>query len=119
MKKVLIIDDDASVGIMLGRILRGEGISILTARNGEEGLRIAGEELPNLVLLDVNMPGINGFQVCRRIKKQPETSKIPVVFHSINSGGEDRKMGILMGAEEYLIKPVAPMELLKAIHRYL
>jgi len=119
MKKVLIIDDDASTGTMLKRILREEKISILTARNGEDGLRMAGEIHPDLVILDINMPGISGFQVCEEIKRGPLTRKIPVVFHSVNSRIADRKMGISLGAEEYLLKPVRPQKLLEIVRTYI
>ena len=119
MKKVLIIDDDASMSAMLSMILRGEEISVSMARNGEDGLRIANEEHPNLIILDVNMPGISGFQVCERIKSQPATRNIPIIFHSVNSRIADQKMGKSLGAEEYLSKPVKPEELLKSVRRYL
>ena len=119
MKKVLIIDDDVSIRAMLKMILREEGVSISMARNGEDGLRMANEEHPNLIILDVNMPGISGFQVCERIKNRPETRNIPVIFHSVNSRITEKKMGISLGAEEYLFKPVEPTELLKTVRRYL
>jgi len=119
MKKVLIIDDDASIRAMLSMILRGEEVSISTARTGEDGLRITDEEHPNLVILDVNMPGISGFEVCERIKSRPSTREIPGIFHSVNSRVVDKKRGISLGAEEYLLKPVQPVEFLNTVRRYL
>jgi DNA-binding response OmpR family regulator len=119
MKRVLIIDDDVSIRAMLKIILQGEGVSISTARNGEDGLRIVNEEHPNLVILDINMPGISGFQVCERIKSQMATREIPVIFHSVNSRIVDKEKGASLGAAGYLLKPVHPEELLKAVRSYL
>ncbi len=100
---VLVIDDDPSARDLTRRILTKEGYDILEAADGETGLRIAGERFPDLITLDVLMPGLDGWAVLSRLKADPDLATIPVVLLSVV---EDRNMGFALGATEYLTKPI-------------
>lgn len=111
-KPVLIVDDDEDQRTVMGLLLRRQGHEVITAENGEVALEKVRREDPGLVLLDVNMPGINGFEVCRRIKSNPATRLTPVVLVTTLSAIQDRVRGIEAGADDFLSKPVDPSELL-------
>jgi len=111
-KPVLIVDDDEDQRTVMGLLLRRQGHEVITAENGEVALEKVRRADPGLVLLDVNMPGINGFEVCRRIKSNPATRLTPVVLVTTLSAIQDRVRGIEAGADDFLSKPVDPSELL-------
>lgn len=111
-KTILIVDDDEDQRTVMGLLLRRQGYEVLAAENGEVALEKVRREDPGLVLLDVNMPGINGFEVCRRIKSNPGTRLTPVVLVTTLSATQDRVRGIEAGADDFLSKPVDPSELL-------
>jgi len=111
-KPVLIVDDDEDQRTVMGLLLGRQGHEVITAENGEVALEKVRREDPGLVLLDVNMPGINGFEVCRRIKSNPATRLTPVVLVTTLSAIQDRVRGIEAGADDFLSKPVDPSELL-------
>jgi PAS domain S-box-containing protein len=110
--KILYVDDDELTRLVMRNIFQGAGYEIREAATGTEALRLAGER-PDLVILDVNLPDINGFEVCRRIKAHPATHGIPVLHLSAKYvTSRDKAQGLEGGADGYLVKPVEPQELL-------
>ena len=102
-RRMLVIDDDPSVCELMTRLCGKEGYEVLTAGNGEEGLKLAREKRPNLITLDVVMPGMDGWTVLKTLKADPQLSSIPVVMMTI---ADDRARGLALGAADYLVKPV-------------
>jgi len=113
--KVLIVDDDPLVAETLGDLLRGEGYETVTATSGMQALALAARERPSVVLLDVRLPDIDGFEVCRRIKNDPETQFLPVILVTGLSGAEQRVNGAKVGADDFITKPPNEQELLTRI----
>lgn len=102
--KVLIVDDDAFLSGIYGTKLELEGFAVATARDGEEGLKAAFVEKPDLILLDVLMPKLDGFEVLKRLKEAPETKNTPVIMLTNLGQKEDVEKGLEAGAVDYLIK---------------
>lgn len=111
MEKVLVVDDDAMVRKIICRALSQEYETVV-AENGEEGIEKVGAENPDFVLLDVEMPGMNGYEVCDLLKQNPLTQDKPVLFLSSHSGIRERMQGYEMGAADYIVKPFETEELL-------
>jgi PAS domain S-box-containing protein len=112
---VLVIDDDPGARELLARSLRGGGFSVRTAAGGEEGLRLARDLRPSAITLDVLMPGMDGWAVLSALKSDPELADIPVVMLSII---DDQRMGVSLGASDFLTKPVDRDRLVHALHRH-
>ena len=106
---VLAIDDDKFIHEIINKVL--ENNDLLHAYNGEQGIKIACDEQPDIILLDVEMPGLNGFEVCHKLKEQTETKDIPVMFLSSRSSIEERIRGYNSGADDYIVKPFESQEL--------
>ena len=115
MAKVLIVDDSPTETYKLTGMLEKTGHSVITASNGEEGVATAKAEIPDLVLMDIVMPGLNGFQATRQLSKSPETSHIPVIIVTTKDQETDRVWGMRQGAKAYLTKPIDEKELLKTM----
>ena len=115
INRILIVDDSPTERYYLTDILVKHGFTVTTAENGEEALAKIREDKPELVLMDVVMPGANGFQVTRSIAKDPEMQGIPVIICSTKDQETDRIWGLRQGARDYLVKPVNPAELLAKI----
>ncbi len=105
--RILIADDEQVIRLLLRRILEAEGYSITEVGNGEEALKEAKREVPSLIVLDVTMPGINGFQACKRIR---EFSNVPIVLLSGIDNDEEKTKALGAGATEFLTKPFFPKE---------
>ncbi|GEK08284.1 response regulator [Pseudoalteromonas sp. McH1-7] len=114
-KLVLAIDDDKLVHHIVDEAL-SRTCKILHAKNGEEGLRLANKYRPDIILLDVEMPGMSGFEVCEQLKKQSETADIPVMFLSSRTDISERMRGYNAGAADYIVKPFNAEELLARIN---
>lgn len=112
-EKIVVIDDDDKITSMLRRALAFEGYTVVTASNGTEGLRAILEHEPNLVVLDIMMPQVDGFEVCRRMREGG--SDIPVLMLTAKDDVADRVKGLDIGADDYLIKPFALEELLARV----
>lgn len=117
MAKVLIVDDSPTETSKLTSLLEKNGHSVITADSGEAGVKTAKAELPSLVLMDIVMPGLNGFQATRQLSKAPETSSIPVIIVTTKNQETDRVWGMRQGAKAYLTKPIDESELLSAIQK--
>ena len=113
--RVLVVDDALANRKVLTAILKREGISFAEARDGAEALVAAAREKPDLVLLDVMMPEMDGYEVCRRLKGDPATADVPVIFLSALSDAPDRLKGLEAGAEDYVGKPFNPGEVLARV----
>jgi len=113
--KVLIVDDSPTETHKLTQVLERHGHSVVYAENGAEGVEKAKKELPDVVLMDVVMPGLNGFQATRQLSKSKETSNIPVIIVTTKDQETDRVWGMRQGAKAYLTKPINESELIKTI----
>jgi CheY-like chemotaxis protein len=114
-RTVLIADDDAALRLLVSTTLAGDEYDILEATNGMEALLIARAQHPLLVLLDVNMPDLDGLEVCRRVKADPELKDVKVIMLTGANHPADQQAGLAAGADSYLTKPFRPLELLKVI----
>ncbi|MCC8986323.1 MAG: response regulator [Candidatus Contendobacter sp.] len=119
MARILIVDDSPTQTLSLSKILKKHGHEVLTAKDGEEGVEVAKKELPDLVLMDVVMPKINGFQATRQITKNPSTSHIPVIIVTTKDQETDRIWGARQGAKSYVTKPVEEDLLMDAVNQHL
>jgi two-component system, OmpR family, phosphate regulon response regulator PhoB len=120
MKRVLIVEDQADIRKLIRMTLEFEDYEIHEATDGASGLRVARSIRPDLMLLDVMMPGeLDGLQVCHQIKKDPATASIRVVLLTARGQARDREVGREAGADEYLIKPFSPLQLIDTIERLL
>lgn len=115
VEKILVIDDDLETLRLVGLMLQKQGYHVVTAASGEEGIQVALREQPDLILLDVMMPGLDGFEVTRRLRQNPETSSIPILIFTAKSQVEDKIEGYEAGADDYLTKPIHPAELIAHI----
>ncbi len=116
MKRILVIDDLPENVFLLQDRLETEGFEILTAYDGKSGINKAVSELPDLILLDVMMPEMNGIEVCKTLVNNPSTANIPVILVTAKSGAEDTKEGLEAGAFDYIKKPFNKIELLARIN---
>ena len=114
-KRILIVDDTADILLVVSRRLESWGYEPLTAESGEEGLRIAEEQLPDLILLDIMMPKMKGRDVCARLKANPRTAKIPLIFLTALGLADHIKAGMDVGGEDYIVKPFEAAELKERI----
>jgi two-component system response regulator MtrA len=110
--RILIVDDDVALGEMLGIVLRGEGLETETVARGDEVLRVFREFQPDLVLLDVMLPGKDGVEVCREIR---EESGVPIVMLTARGDTVDVVLGLESGADDYVVKPFKPKELVARV----
>jgi DNA-binding response OmpR family regulator len=114
-KKILIVEDDPSFSRAINHIIQKEGYDVITAANGLAGLRMAQEEKPDLLVLDVMLPGLDGFEICFRLRQAPLTAALPIIMLSAKGQDSDRTTGLGVGANEYLTKPVNRELLLEKI----
>lgn len=118
-EKVVVIEDEADILEIMEYNLVREGYRVLTSKNGEEGLARVRKELPELVLLDLMLPGIDGIEVCRSLKRDPETRNIPIIMVTAKGEESDVVLGLGVGADDYITKPFSPKELLARIRAVL
>ena len=111
MARILIVDDSPTEIHVLKNILDKNGFETLTAQSGEEGIETAKREQPDLVLMDVVMPGLNGFQATRQLARGAETSSIPIIIVTTKDQETDRVWGMRQGAKDYITKPVTEGDL--------
>jgi pilus assembly protein CpaE len=109
--KVLIVDDDVQTLRLVGLMLERQGYKILAANNGTQALQMAHTEHPDVILLDVMMPDVDGYEVTRRLRKDPDTANIPVLMFTAKTQVDDKIVGYEAGADDYLAKPIHPAEL--------
>ena len=113
--KILIIEDEQSVVNLLRKGLEPEGFQVIAAYNGQAGLRAVTEARPDLLILDLTLPGLDGFELCRRIRKQPETARLPILVLSGRAEEVDKVVMLELGADDYVTKPFSPKELVARV----
>jgi len=118
-KKILVIEDDPSTLRFVEYTLQQEGMQVLTARNGLDGLKSAQSQHLDLIILDIMLPGLDGYEVCHRLRQKAETTSIPILMLSAKARQEDKDMGMRVGADDYLTKPVDPSEIVTKVQTLL
>ena len=116
---VLVVDDEPTARTMLRLILVRAGFEVLEAQDGSEALDEVQRNVPDLMILDIMMPGIDGFEVCRILRNQDETADLPIIMLSARADAESVNRGLLLGATKYLTKPVMPDELTRHVREVL
>jgi two-component system alkaline phosphatase synthesis response regulator PhoP len=119
MGKVLVVDDEVYILHILEFSLSAEGYEVITANNGELAIEKAKQEKPDLIVLDIMMPVLDGYEVCRRLKRDSETKGIPVVLLTAKGRDIDKRLGFEVGAVDYVIKPFSPNRLIDRIQEIL
>lgn len=120
MSKILLVEDDKFLRDLLARKLQDENLTVVLAVDGEEGVKKTEEEKPDLMLLDLILPGINGFDVLKKVKENPKTSDVPVIVLSNLGQKEDVERALSLGAKDYLIKANFTLEeIFEKIKKYL
>lgn len=117
--KILVVDDEPHIVMMLEARLRKNGFEVTTAASGAEAMAQVKQDRPDLIVLDVMMPVMSGFEVCRLLKENPATKAIPVILLTAKSTERDQTLGISAGADAYVTKPYTPEELLGQIKELL
>ena len=115
MAKILIVDDSPTELHVLAKILKEGGHDAVTATDGESGIAAAKAQAPDVILMDVVMPGLNGFQATRKLSRDPKTQNIPILMVTTKDQETDREWGLRQGAKGYLVKPVQGPDLLQKI----
>ena len=115
IKKILVVDDSATERHILGEILGKQGFEVSYAEDGEKGVEQSKATKPDLIIMDVVMPGMNGFQATRAISKDPETQNIPIIICTTKDQETDKVWGVRQGAKDYVVKPIDAAELLSKI----
>lgn len=119
MGKVLVVDDEVYILHILDFSLGAEGFEVITANNGELAIEKAKQEKPDLIVLDIMMPVVDGYETCRRLKRDPATKTIPVVLLTAKGRDVDKRLGFEVGAVDYIIKPFSPNRLIERIQEIL
>jgi twitching motility two-component system response regulator PilH len=119
MKTVLIVEDSATQRKMIANLLRDIHLNVVTANNGIEALEQIYTRSPDLIVLDIVMPQMNGYEVCRRLKTDPKTHHLPILICSSKGEVFDRYWGIKQGADAYIAKPFQPKELIATVKQLL
>lgn len=116
-KRILVAEDEPHILGLIVYSLEYAGFEVMEAVNGEDAIRMAADDKPDLILLDVRMPRMSGYEVCTVLKDQDSTKDIPIVFISARGQEAEIKRGLELGAEEYILKPFAPDELYQRVER--
>jgi CheY-like chemotaxis protein len=119
LSTVLLVEDNEDNRTIYTTILRHVGHDVIEASNGEDGIRLALERQPNVILMDVAMPGIDGWEATRRLKGDPQTARIPVIALTAHAMAEDRQRAVDAGCEGYLAKPIEPRRVVEEVARML
>jgi two-component system alkaline phosphatase synthesis response regulator PhoP len=119
MKKILIAEDEKDIRDLVSFTLQFAGYQVISASDGQEAVELAVKEVPSLILMDVRMPRMSGYEACKRIKSEPALQDVPVVFLSAKGQEAEIKLGLDAGAQEYVVKPFAPAELVERVKEIL
>ena len=117
--KILVVDDEIYIVHILDFSLGMEGYEVVTALDGEQALERARAEKPDLIVLDIMMPKLDGYETCKRLKADPETKDVPVILLSAKGRNVDQKVGFEVGADDYITKPFSPRKLVERINAIL
>jgi len=116
---ILVIDDEPDLVELVEFNLKKDGYEVIVAKNGQSGLEIAQKHVPDLIVLDLMMPGIDGLEVCRQLRGDPRTKQIPMIMLTAKSAEADRIVGLELGADDYVTKPFSPRELVARVRALL
>jgi two-component system phosphate regulon response regulator PhoB len=116
---ILVVEDEMDIQQLVVHNLKAADFSVLTAQEGYEALSLAKKHLPQLVILDLMLPGLDGFEVCKELKRSPTTQKIPVLMLTARGEEVDRIVGLELGADDYVVKPFSPRELILRVRAIL
>jgi DNA-binding response OmpR family regulator len=117
--KILVVDDDAFIRKPLELILRAEGFDPSTAVDGDDCLTRLADDKPDLIILDIMMPGRDGFDLCRTLKRNPDLADIPIILLSARGRSRDREKGLALGAADFMTKPYSPSDLIRRVRELL
>ena len=113
--KILLVDDEPSIVKMVGKRLEVEGFEVLVAMDGQDGLKKAQTENPELIILDIMLPKLNGYEVCTMLKQDTRYQKVPIIMFTAKAQDKDEKLGLECGANAYMRKPFKAQELIEKI----
>ena len=119
VKKILVIEDDPATSRLVEYSLKHEGFQVFNAANGLDGIRKALNEAPDLIILDVMLPGLDGFEICHRLRSEPDTANLPILMFSAKAQEMDKNTGLLVGADDYLTKPASPTDIVSHVEALL
>lgn len=114
-KSILVVDDEPNILLSLEFLMQQEGYEVRTATNGDEALLAVGEKQPDLILLDIMMPKLDGFEVCQKIRSNPKWKDIRIVMLTAKGREVDQEKGLALGADDYIIKPFGTKQLVKKV----
>jgi len=117
--KVLVVDDEEYIQHILNFSFGAEGYEVITAADGEEAVKIARSEKPDIIVLDIMMPKMDGYEACKQIKADPQTQDIPVILLTAKGREVDRKLGAEAGADDYVVKPFSPGRLIERVEGFI
>jgi DNA-binding response OmpR family regulator len=118
-KKILVAEDERDIRDLIAFTLQFAGFQVVSAADGQEAVELAVKEIPNLILMDARMPRMSGYEACRRIKAEPALRDVPIVFLSAKGQEAEIRLGMEAGADEYVVKPFAPAELVERVKKLL
>jgi phosphate regulon transcriptional regulator PhoB len=118
-QKILVVEDEPDISKLVSYNLTQERFKVLTAEDGEQALKVIQREKPNLVVLDLMLPGLSGIEVCKILRDRPETAKLPILMLTAKAGETDRVVGLELGADDYLAKPFSPREMVARVRAIL
>ena len=117
--RILVVDDEVYIVHILDFSLGMEGYEVVTALDGEQALEKVAQQKPDLIVLDIMMPKLDGYETCKRLKADPETKDVPVILLSAKGRNVDQKVGFEVGADDYITKPFSPRKLVERINAIL
>lgn len=117
--KILVVDDEPNILLSLEFLMKKKGYEVFIARNGAEAIELIGKELPHIILLDVMMPEVDGYEVCELVKKDSKLQHIRVIFLTAKSKESDIEKGYRLGADLYMTKPFSTRELMQRVGEFL
>jgi two-component system alkaline phosphatase synthesis response regulator PhoP len=118
-QKILVVEDEPDISKLVSYNLAQERFKVTIAEDGEQALKLIQREKPHLVVLDLMLPGLSGMEVCKILRDQPETAKLPILMLTAKAGETDRVVGLEMGADDYLAKPFSPREMVARVRAIL
>ncbi|RJQ30574.1 MAG: DNA-binding response regulator [Peptococcaceae bacterium] len=119
MPLILIVEDEENIVELLSFNLQKEGYRVIAALDGNTALKITREEMPDLIILDIMLPGIDGLEICKVLKSEPETAEIPIIILSAKGEVLDKVLGLELGADDYMAKPFSPREVVARVKAHL
>jgi two-component system alkaline phosphatase synthesis response regulator PhoP len=116
VRSIVIVEDDEDIADSIRYNLEREGYILRLAKSGEDALGLILDRLPNLIILDLNLPNINGFELCRRLRAEPSTARVPILMLTARSDEADKVLGLNLGADDYITKPFSMRELMARVN---